>query len=140
MDSPVRAAGFCLTAVERRTEREILDAFGVTAASVELLTMAEADAEFGTELPVIRAGVSGALGFAFENFGTLGSDGEDGTPDLTRVDPTVAALELATLVCGLRLAEDAMTGPPVHRARSASGGGSRRCSTTTGRRRVVRAW
>jgi len=166
--------GFCLTAVAGRTDREILDAFGVAEDSIERLTMAEADVRLGTELPVIRAGQVDGWGFAFENFGGEGSDGEamtrlaagtrafavwhlatalgrfsyvedgvlvcafeplfphrregadpdrftgpmarvglppDGTPDPQRVDPVVAALELATLAFGVRLPAELVEGP-----------------------------
>jgi hypothetical protein len=166
--------GFCLTLAQRRTGEEMLAAFGVDAASAELMTMAEADAEFGADLPVVRAGQDGEWGFAFERFGQVGSTGEalaglsagtravsvfhlanalgrltivengslvcgfeplfpgnregsdprrfeplmrgvgldpDAGPDLARVDPVVAALELVTLAFGVRLRAELVEGP-----------------------------
>lgn len=166
--------GFCLTAVEGVSAPAMLAGFGIATDSLVLRTLVQADAEWGTDLPVVRAGEVGGWGFTFELFGPANSDGAparrlsvgtravsvwyvakgfgyfgyledgvmacqfeplfpkrregsdpdqfaslmrqvglapDGGPDLARVDPTTAALDMVTLAFGLRLSADQVKGP-----------------------------
>ncbi|MBG0568700.1 DUF6461 domain-containing protein [Actinoplanes aureus] len=97
--------GFSLIFVKGREATDMLRALGGDPADAEVMTMLEAGAEFGAELPVVRTGTIPRWGFVFEQFGRLGSD-QDLIRELSVGTQVVSMLRTADGTSVFTLIED----------------------------------